>query len=58
MQSDLFLSGRDTWYGWREYLLTGNIENEYAKTGYRENGSIYKRKVKGIKTWKISMNIK
>lgn len=26
-----FFNGRETYNGWREYLLTGNIDNEYTK---------------------------
>lgn len=36
-ESSVF-NGRDTWHGWREYLLTGNIENEYAKRAIEQYG--------------------
>ena len=37
-------NGRDTWYGWREYLLTGNIENEYAKQAIEKMEAFIKEK--------------
>ena len=31
-------------YGWREYLLTGNIENEYAKQAIEKMEAFIKEK--------------